>query len=199
MSDTLLVIPASTIGCEPEEAPAKRVIDMTSTVSLSGGQPDIVTRQGRPALSFPHATKVARIPTPVTAEMPAGEVAGLLRKRCARCVHFRRDLWRETITIWARSPEASGKKRGLDAMVLQLARACTTGIPSLRDLKLAEQDLRTWGICGALTEEKVDLSIVHPDACCPDEVDRYVDASREARREAGKVFDRIMRMAQGRE
>ena len=64
----------------------------------------------------------------------------LLRHRCARCLYFRSDLWRETMRIWASAPEKSGRRIGLDRMILQVARACTDGgtVPTLKDLALAE-------------------------------------------------------------
>ncbi len=199
MADTLTILPATIVGCEPEEAPAKRSIDFTSAVNLSGGLPEVVMKGGRPAIDFPNAIQVARINTPVTAEMPAGEVANLLRKRCATCLHFRNDLWRETKRIWAAAPERSSRRTTLDKMIVQYARACTDeAIPSLKSLKIAESEYNFFGVCGALSEERVDIVVIHPDACCPEGRDYYQPASREAQREASKKFDAIMRLAQGR-
>jgi len=200
MSDRLDVIPAPLLGVEPEEAPTRRVVDLNTNISLAPTLPEVVESQGRPALRFDGSIPVATVATPMTSEMPMGEVAALLRHRCVRCLYFRSDLWRETMRIWASAPEKSGRRIGLDRMILQIARACTDGgtLPSLMDLKLAERDLRTWGICEALTDERKDLFFVHPEACCPDEIDRYKDGSREARKAASKVFDRLMRLAQGR-
>lgn len=199
MADTLHIVPAPAVGCEPEEAPAKRVIDMQAPVQLSGGLPDVEMRAGRPALSFPNATPAGlTINAPITAEMPAGEVAGALRRRCVRCQHFRRDLWLETKRVWAGAPERSSRRIGLDKMILEVTRMITDGVPGIPELRAGEMMLGSFGVCEARSEIAKDLVIVHPEACCPDDQDYYQDAGKEARREASKVFDRIMRMAQGR-
>jgi hypothetical protein len=101
MSDRLDVMPAPALGVEPEEAPTRRVIDFSAGVNLAPSLPEVVEAQGRPALRFDGAIPVARLSTPITSELPAGEVANLLRHRCSRCLYFRSDLWRETMRIWA--------------------------------------------------------------------------------------------------
>lgn len=198
MADTLHIVPAPAVGCEPEEAPAKRVIDMQAPVQLSGGLPDVVMKGGRPGIDFPRATPAGSISAPMTVELPAGEVAEALRHRCVRCQHFRRDLWLDTMKVWAGAPERSSRRIGLDKFIMQMSRMITDGVPGVPELRAAEMILRGCGVCEARSEIAKDLVVVHPEACCPDEPDLYQDAGREARREASKVFDRIMRMAQGR-
>jgi len=195
--DQLEVLPAPK-GTEPEEAPARRVQWTSLDVNLAPQLPDVVSRSGRPALEFPGATHVARSMSPVTSEMQAGEAATLLRARCARCVNFRGDVWTETMRVWRAVPFTNARRRGLADMIKHLAGACVDGTPSTYDLKRAAIDLASWGVCEALTEERKDLIVVHPDACCPDGVAYYQDRDRDSRKEASAVFDRIMRMAQGR-
>jgi len=195
--DQLEVIPA-TKGTEPEEAPARRVQWTGLEVNLAPELPNVISKSGRPALEFPGAIPVARSLSPVTTEMPAGEAATLLRARCARCAHFRSDTWNETMRVWRNAPITNERRRGLADMIRHLAHACVDGTPSTADFNRAAIDLTAWGVCSALTEERKDLIVCSPDACCPDGVAYYRDRSQVTAREASSVFDRIMRMAQGR-
>ena len=196
--DRLEVIPA-TGDQEPEEAPARRVQSLPLTFNLSGPElPDVVERQGRPALEFKGATPILRTVAPVTSEMPAGEVAKLLAARCARCVHFRNEDWKRTKKIWQNAPPGSERKLGITKMAIQLARSVLDRTPEVNDLNRALHDLTFWGVCDALSEERSDLVVVHPEACCPEGVDYYRDRDREAQKEASAAYDRIMRAAQGR-
>ena len=195
--DQLEVLPAVK-GTEPEEAPARRVQWTSLDVSIAPQLPEVVTRSGRPALEFPGAERVARSVSPVTTELPAGEVATLLRARCAGCVNFRSDTWNETMRVWRNAPITNPRRRGLADMIRHLAHACVDGTPSTDDLKRAAIDLTGWGVCVALTEERKDLILVHPDACCPDGIAYYRDRDHTSERAGSAVFDRIMRMAQGR-
>lgn len=196
--DRLEVLPVAGSGIEPEEAPAKRFQSLPLTVNLSGGLPEVEERAGRPALAFRGETPVARTLVPVTSEMPAGEVAQLLRERCARCVHFRNEEWQKVKKIWAASPPGSQRKRGLMAILMQFARSVLDRAPTREDLAKTSREMNSWGVCDALSEERSDLVIVHPEACCPDGLAYYKDRDSEARREASSIFDRIMRAAQGR-
>lgn len=197
--DRLEIIPVPKgSGVEPEEAPAKRIQTLPLTVNTSGGLPNVTSKSGRPALDFPNATPVLRALAPVTNEMPAGEIAKLMRQRCARCYHFRNEEWKKTKKIWENSPPGSARKIGLTKMAIQLARSCLDRTPEIRDLARASHDLDFWGTCVALTEERADLVIVHPEACCPEGKNYYRDRDQEATREASRTYDRIMRAAQGR-
>ena len=197
--DRLEILPAvEGTGIEPEEAPARRVQSLPLEITLAPRLPDVELRHGRPALNFPGALTVLRKTAPVTSEMTAGEVAGLLRERCARCVNFRNDLWIATKRVWENAPITNARRQGLVAMVNQLARAVNDGLPSIEDLARANYDLGGWGVCAALSEERKDLVVVHPEACCPDGIDYYRDRDLPMKREASAAFDCIMRMAQGR-
>ena len=59
------------------------------------------------------AGPVLRARLPVTSELPAGEVADLLRVRCARCVHFRNRDWQETKKIWGNAPIGNTRRQAL--------------------------------------------------------------------------------------
>jgi len=197
--DRLEILPAvKGSGFEPEEAPARRVQSVPLTVNLSNGSPQVTEKAGRPALDFPHAIPILRARLPVTAELTAGEVAGLLRERCARCVHFRNHDWQETKKVWGNAPIASSRRQAYIAMVKQYASAVCEGTPGLRDLVEASFAMNLWGTCDALSEHRSDFVIVHPEATCPDGLFFYQDRDKAAKREANVVYDEIMRKAQGR-
>ena len=185
-------------GLEPEEAPVRRVQSLPLTVNLAPTLPEVELRAGRPALRFDGATPALKTAAPVTTEMPAGEVAKLLRARCARCIHFRNEDWKGVKKAWFSAPPGSERKIGLTKMIIQLARSVLDRPPEVGDLIKASRDMEHWGLCTALTEERSDLVIVHPEACCPEGIDYYQDRDRVAAKEASAAYDRILRMAQGR-
>ena len=195
--DRLEVLPAAP-GTEPEEAPARRIQALPMQVNLSGGSPEVEMRSGRPALSFPRAVPIGQKISPITSEMPAGEAAKLLRERCANCLHFRSADWQATKKVWENAPPGSSRKIGFTKMAIQLARSVLDRPPEIRDLARAAHDLSFWGLCGALSEERSDLVIVHPEACCPDGRAYYQPRNDEADRAASAVYDRILKAAQGR-
>ena len=197
--DRLEVQPAvKGTGLEPEEAPARRVQELPLEISLAPALPDVEMRHGRPALNFPGAIPIVKKAMPVTSEMTAGEVAQLLRERCARCVNFRNDLWQSTKRVWEGAPLENSRRLGLTKMVVQLARTTCETTPTELDYARANRDLEGWGVCSALSEERKDLVIVHPEACCPDGIDYYRDRDLPMKREASAAFDSIMRLAQGK-
>ncbi|HUI23292.1 MAG TPA: hypothetical protein VLY82_02750 [Nitrososphaerales archaeon] len=195
--DILPALPGS--GLEPEEAPAKRVQYLPTTIDLAPELPEVESRQNRPALHFPDKRTIAERAFPVTSELTAGEVADLLRKRCSNCAHFRNDLWIFTKRVWERAPIGNSRREGIQKMVSQYAHSMCDSVPSMNDLARAAWAMESWGICGALTERNRDLVVVHPDACCPEGIEYYQDRDRAAKREASAVFDTILRKAQGRE
>jgi hypothetical protein len=198
--DRLEVLPVTKgEGLEPEEAPARRVQTLPLEVSLAPSLPEVEFRHGRPALNFEGQIPVARKLAPVTSEMTAGEAANLLRERCTRCIHFRNDLWRSVRKVWEGAPENSSRKVAISEMLLRYTRTLCDGVPTLADLRGASDSLWHWGVCEALTEERNDLFIAHPEATCPpDGPNYYRDRDLPMKREASSVFDKIMRAAQGR-
>ena len=193
--DRLEILPAAN---EPELAPARRTQALPLTVNLAGGAPTVESRQGRPALNFQGSTPVLRSLAPVTTELTAGEVATALKARCARCLHFRNEEWKSTKKIWERSDPGSVRKVGLAKMVMHFARAVIDRPPDPSDLARASHEMNSWGICAALSEDRHDLVIAHPDACCPEGVEFYQDRGRAEKVEASRAYDAILRAAQGR-
>lgn len=189
MSDHFKILPAPIaaglegVAVEPEEAPTQRVQELPLTMSLGSGPHD-------PGTPFKQGI------TPVKTDFLAGEVAKGVSSRCAQCVHFRNDLWRTTMKNWERSN--IGRRRTLNRFIVSLARATTEKNPTLEEIDDAAKQLEFFGVCGALTEAKNDLSVVHPDGGCPEGFAGYQPRDRVARREASKNFDRIMRSAQGK-
>jgi hypothetical protein len=193
--DRLEILPAAN---EPELAPVQRKQALPLTVNLSGGQPTVESREGRPALDFPNATPVLRALAPVTTDLTAGEVADAMKSRCARCLHFRNEDWRTTKKLWERCEPGSSRKVGLSKMVMQYARSVLDRAPDPADLARSSYEMNTWGTCAALSEFRHDLVIVHPIATCPDGLDFYQDRGRAEKVEASHDYDVIMRAAQGR-
>jgi len=193
--DRLEILPAAN---EPEEAYVRRTQALPLTVNLAGGSPEVESRQGRPALNFPGATPVLRVLAPVTTDLTAGEVADAMRSRCARCLHFRNEDWKETKKLWERCEPGSSRKVGLSRMVMQFARSVLDRAPDPADLARASYEMNMWGTCSALSEFRHDLVIVHPAATCPDGLDFYQDRGRAEKVQASHDYDAIMRAAQGR-
>jgi len=182
----LKVIPSPAIGCEPEEAPAKRFQSLPITVSAGSSPWD-------PNLQILRTGIV-----PVTSEMPASEAATLLRARCGRCVHFRNDHWTKIVSAWSLPTAPVHRRKELDGMIEHYARACNDGEITPKERRRASIEIMNWGACAALTEDRSDLVIVHPDACCPDGVTYYRDRDREQNKAASAAYDAVMRAAQGK-
>jgi hypothetical protein len=197
--DRLEVFPvAKGSGVEPEEAPARRTQAIPLNVNLAPELPEVVTRQGRPALDFKPAAPIITTLAPVTTELSAGEVALRARERCAGCANFRNEEWRKLKKIWQASPPGSERRMGYTKMLIHFARSVLDHDPTIAELNRASDDMRFWGVCSALSEEKVDLVITHPEACCPEGFYAFKDRDKESRRASSAAFDKIMRAAQGR-
>lgn len=185
-------------GIEPEESLARRTQALPLEVNLAPTLPEVTSRAGRPALDFKNTQPVIQKIAPVTTDLQAGEVATLMRERCANCAHFRNDEWLKIKKIWGSAAPGSERRNGYMKMVIHFARSVMDHEPTVADLKRASDEMRFWGVCSALTEEKVDLVITHPEACCPEGIHYFKSRDREATRAGSAAFDKIMRAAQGK-
>jgi len=190
--DRIEVVPVAEVltddPIEPEEAPAKRVLSMPTTVS-----PGRATEHGPEVVGGPIRTGV----TPVAADFAAGELAQEVGSRCAQCAHFRREDWITTYKAWERGSIAQQKT--LDRFTFVLARALSQAEePTLEELAEARRQIKEGGICAALTEIRRDLTMVHPGGGCPDGMSYYQPRDRAARRASSAAYDQIMRAAQGK-
>ena len=194
-TDQLEVIPTFRgSGVEPEEAPARRIQSLPLAVNLAPSLPEVEMRGGRPALRFPGEVPALKTNVPVTSEMTAGEAAAFFQRKCSRCVHFQNEEWKRTKKIWESSPSGSERRNGITKMVIKFATDSLDRPPGPADFLHASRLMNTWGVCAARTEEVSDLVIAHPEAQC----DYFQDRDRAAKREGFAVYDKILRLAQGR-
>lgn len=185
MTDRIDIAPVTALPekAEPEEAPARRVLDLPMTVDVGFTPWD------------PNKQVVAQGFAPVTTDMPAGEMAQAVSTLCAHCIHFRQDVWQATRKNW----EAT-KRETLNRMILTAARSgiAESRDPTIEELNEASLALNGWGVCAALTETKNDVVLVHPMGGCPEGVEFFKARDRASKRESSAAFDNVMHRAMGR-
>lgn len=168
---------------EPEQAPARRLLDVSQSITLTGANGEAQT--------------TAALPMTVSIEMPALELAMGLSSPCFSCRYFDQKAWYE----YRRSQTATVDGRAkLQAMEEELIRSANA------DPADVEEAMQSMGICQVLTEARRDAVIVHPVSTCPDTLPNstvpfprsYKARTSDDARNATATFDSIMRSAQGR-
>lgn len=168
---------------EPEQAPARRLLDVSDTISLTGPNGEVQS--------------TAVMPMSVSVEMPAGELALGLSQPCFSCKHFDTAAWAQ----YRRSRMATAEGRAeLLAMQEELIRSANA------DPSDVEEAFSGMGICRVLTEARNDAVIVYPVSTCPDTLPNsavpfprsYKARTSDDARNSTATFDSIMRSAQGR-
>lgn len=175
---------------EPEQQPAQRVMATDAAVSMRGGP------------------QVGSIPTEIVADGTAGEFANAVRSKCFTCKHFDHKGWNQLRLYWGNSQnkdlfEKLNKVRYalLTTQNPELARR-SEGLDGDFDV---EHSLTQMGICRPLTEMNGAAVIVSPISTCPDEVctpaapvGLYLPKDKEHERLSNVGYDKIMRMATGK-
>lgn len=168
---------------EPEQAPARRLLDVSDTITLTGANGEVQS--------------TAVMPMSVSVEMPAGELALGMSQPCFSCKHFDQRAWYE----YRRARESTLEGRAeLQAMREELIRSANA------DVDEVEFAMQSMGICRLLTEARNDAVIVYPVSTCPDTLPNtttpfprsYEPRTSDDARQSTLTFDSIMRTAQGR-
>lgn len=168
---------------EPEQAPARRLLDVSDTISLTGPGGEVQS--------------TAVMPMSVSVEMPAGELALGLSQPCFSCKHFDAQAWLQYRRSRMATPEGRAE---LQAMSEELVRSANA------DPEDVEMAMSGMGICRVLTEARNDAVIVYPVSTCPDTLPNsvtpfprsYKPRTSDDARQSSATFDSIMRSAQGR-
>lgn len=174
---------------EPEQAPARRLLDVSDGITVNG----VKTEQ--------------QLAMTVSVEMTAGELAVGLSEPCMSCKHFDPAAWKE----YRRTLESSADgQRELNKMRWAIVgtgnaalQARHTGADGDTDV---EHALSMLGVCHPLTDLLGDVTIVYPMATCPATLPQhpepiqkcYTPKTSDDSRNRSKVFDSVMRAAQGR-
>lgn len=174
---------------EPEQAPARRLLDVSDRVTLTN-----------------NGTKTDQtLPISISVEMPAHELAIGMSQPCFSCRHFDQKAWYE----YRRSREATVDGREemarYKAELVRSTNAAPTVDPVSGDVDV-EFALQSMGVCRPLTEACGEVTIVYPVSTCPANLPKtgepfprcYVPRTSDDARQSTATFDRIMRTAQGR-
>lgn len=173
---------------EPEQAPARRLLDVSDGISVNGVKTE------------------KQLPITVSVEMPAGELAVGLSEPCMSCKHFDAAAWKQ----YRRNLESSADgQRELNRMRWAIV---GTGNVSLQARHTSiegdvdvEHALSMLGVCHPLTDLLGDVTIVYPMSTCPATLPQhpapipkcYAPKTSDDVRKRSAVFDSVMRAAQG--
>jgi hypothetical protein len=189
---------------EPEQMPSQLTVAREPTqVSLGAGAS--VEQQAA-------ATPKGAIPTTLSLEMPAGDMARQVRSRCMLCKHFDAEAWKALKRHWESSVEGMellNKLRG--ALYLHGDVAMADRHASMEGDQDLEHTLMALGICQVLTEIDHEPCVVYgPFGNCPSAsktgapvkteaqpLGYFTPCSADAERVGTANYDSIMRAALG--
>lgn len=168
---------------EPEQAPARRLLDVSQSITLVGADGEKRT--------------TGALPMSISVELPALELAQGMSQPCFSCKHFDVPAWQDYRR--ARLATAEGRAEFL-AMGEELMRSAYADPEDVEDV------MASMGICRVLTEARNDAIMVHPASTCPDRLPHngerfprsYEPRTSDDARQSTLTFDTIMRSAQGR-
>lgn len=178
---------------EPEQAPARRLLDVSDTISLGGPGSNVKSKQ--------------QMPINVSVEMPAAELAVGISQTCFLCKNFNQKAWRQYMR---KAGSTADGQRELNAMRAAIAGTANAAVHSRHgngtdgdtDVEHAMQML---GVCHPLTELAGTPQIVYPIATCPATTrtgvpfpKSFSPRTRDDERQSSAAFDSIMRAAQGK-
>jgi hypothetical protein len=167
---------------EPEQVPARRLLDVSDTVTLTGPGGEVQS--------------TVAMPMSVSVEMSAGELARGFSQPCFSCKHFDERAWTSYLDAKLSTPDGR-------AYIFALRDEYIRG--SGADPEDAEFTFRMMGVCRILAEAQRDVVAVHPASTCPDKLKdgstfprSYQPRTSDDERQSSATFDSIMRSAQGR-
>ena len=193
---------------EPEEKPARRVLDGAEAPMSLGGKP-IQIAGGR-----------AVLPASVAYEGTVGKFAQSFRHQCKFCVHFDREGWQRVKRGIMQSDDIE-QQRALNSMRAMLIESQDDAVQSLHTNPMdgdvdVEAALNMLGMCRAQSEIWTSFKkeffpiITHPYGGCPTDsdghpakgpdgssLDLYKPKNPAAEKAAAQGFDAIMAAALG--
>lgn len=177
---------------EPEEQPATEITAIPVDVGLA----DHAAKPGE-------VPNVASLRGSMNIESTAGEVAQDVSTRCELCEHWRQDDWTKHLDSIADTHEGRQQLDKLRGTLLGYG--YTTGGENpidIDDHDLAAVNIiirRQFGICAAFTESEGIIVGAAYHGGCPANDPRFKMRDRSAARVASAGYDRILRLAQGKE
>jgi len=174
---------------EPEQAPARRVLDVSDGILVNGKKTE------------------KELPISVSMELPAGRLAVGLSEPCASCKHFDAKAWKEYRRKLESTAEGQKELNRMRYAIIGTGNAALQARHAGADGDLdVEHALSMLGICRPLTELLRDVTIVYPMATCPSALPQhpspiakmYTPKTSDDARMRSKVFDNIMHAAQGK-
>jgi hypothetical protein len=171
---------------EPEEQAATEVIPM----------PVDVTHADHPVKPGAEAP-VGALRGMVGIESTAGEVAQSTATRCELCSHWRHDDWLRHLAAIEDTREGQGQINALRGELLGQG-DLSAGIDEHDMTRVNLAIKREFGICVAFTESEGMVVAAPFYGGCPADDVRFKTRDREAQTIASAGYDKILRLAQGR-
>ena len=175
---------------EPEAQPAARVISTEIGAAMQSGQ------------------KVGGIRAEIIADTSVADLSAGIRRMCFGCKHFDNAAWQRSYKKLDRSTDMTKRQaiNQIRAALLTTSNATLSDIHSDGEGDIdTESALAAMGKCQALSAQFDDDYIVHPLACCPDEVITagspqgfFEPRDRQMAKERNKAYDLLLRKAQGK-
>ena len=172
---------------EPEEKTAIEAITLPIDVTIA----DHAVKPGSQAPS-------GAIHGLVGSESTAGEVAQNTATRCELCEHWRQADWIRHLRAIEDTPEGSAQ---IDMLRGELLGRASDGVVSIDEDDLIRVNVairREFGICAAFTESTGIVTASPYYGGCPMDDTRFKVRDMESKRIASDGYDKILRMAQGR-
>lgn len=171
------------VADEPEEQPARIVLDNEIPVNIGRGPND------------PNAQSVGDMAGVVTIDGTAGGFANDLRTNCGLCKHFDHDAWRKLHAAWGAPLASPEQKTALADITAAAIQTITGGDASPAAVGEA---LAMCGICHPMTEEGGQAAIVVSGPWTPCGGAYFKPRGLAEEKASSAIFDAIMRVAQGR-
>lgn len=157
---------------EPEEMPARRVLQVDSEATLGGlGSTNVV----------------GQFNTKIVYEEDTLTMAQLGGKQCRGCLHWSNETWRK---LYAKNLN--------DPMTRRFLNNLRKRMPDGEE----EEQIRAMGLCAAFSEINQNTVITHPLACCPTTDDKgspvpllFTPRDAASKNLAAAIYDKTLRMA----
>jgi len=171
---------------EPEAQTAKRILSTHAPVDLG-------LKDGK---------HIGDIPSEVEYRTTAGEFARNVRNPCFACAHFNNGRFLRMLAH-SETPLAPPDEKILKRELVEKIVGSKNAVIDPQSEKDIEKVLKSLGICEALSSTKEPI-FVFPEGGCPDDVRGpfqpqgfFKPKSREHERQGAKIYDKVLRLAQG--
>lgn len=147
--------------------------------------------------------KVGALPAEIEYRSTAGEFARDMRNACGGCVHFNNARFQK-MRSYCDSPLAAPDEKRLIAEIVGKITEYNNADHDPGSKKFIEEVLKNdVAVCEALSDSK-DITFVMTEGGCPDSARSisqpqgfFKPRSREHERQGAKVYDKVLRLAQG--